>query len=161
MLEPPTSSRGRPSVLVAMVVERLQGGLAMPGRITEPNEAVLRTVMSAVGEGVLVWRVADEVLVTCNEAAARILGVPRSVLEGRTLDHPWQITREDGSPLPVEARGAALAVRTGQSQPSVVVRITRPDGTHAWVRSQSVVLRDPTDRPYAVVTTFVDITDLR
>ena len=133
----------------------------MPGMITEPNEDVLRTVMCAIGEGVLVWRVADGVLVTCNQAASRILGVSRSELEGRSLDHPWQIASEDGSPLPPEARGALRAVRTGQSQPSTVVRITRPDGTHAWVRSQSVVLRDPSDIPYAVVTTFVDITELR
>ena len=127
----------------------------------ELRKEVLRTVMAAVGEGVMVWSVPAGVLVTCNEAAARILGVERSELEGRTLDFPWQIANEDGLPLPQNARGAYLAVRSGQSQPSAVIRVTRPDGSHAWVRSQSVVLRDALDQPYSVVTTFVDLTPLR
>jgi hypothetical protein len=80
---------------------------------------------------------------------------------GRTLDYPWLLAAEDGSPLPQSSRGAVKAVRTGQSQPAMVVRVGRPDGTWAWVRSSSVVLRDSAQVPYAVITTFVDITELR
>src|SRR4051795_9084344 len=84
---------------------------------TESNEAMLRTVMQAISEGILVWSAPEGTLVTCNEAAARILGFPVSEVEGRTLEYPWQLAREDGSPLPPDERGAFLAVRTGQSQP--------------------------------------------
>jgi len=39
--------------------------------------------------------------------------------------------------------------------------VGRPDASWAWVRSSSVVLRDAAQVPYAVVTTFVDLTELR
>jgi PAS domain-containing protein len=67
-------------------------------------------------------------------------------LVGRTLDYPWALTREDGSPLPRSERGAVAAVQSGQSQ--------------ATARSSSVVLRDAAQVAYAVVTTFVDVTEL-
>jgi PAS domain S-box-containing protein len=127
----------------------------------EVREKVLRAIMQGIGEGVLIWTIPEGVLSDCNEAAARILGVSRAELSGRTLDYPWLLEREDGSPLPPSARGAALAVRTGQSQPTMMVRVGRPDGSWAWVRSSSLVLRDSAGTAYAVVTTFVDVSELR
>jgi PAS domain S-box-containing protein len=126
----------------------------------EPSHAVLRTALQTISEGVLVWSVPDGTLVTCNEAAGRILGAAPSEIEGRGLDYPWQLASEDGSPLALDERGAVVAVRTGQSQPPRLVRVGRPDGTWAWVRSSSVVLRDATNAPNAVLTTFVDVTEL-
>ena len=81
----------------------------------ELRKEVLRTVMAAVGEGVMVWSVPAGVLVTCNEAAARILGVERSEIAGRPLDFPWTLAHEDGLPLPQNARGAYLAVQIGRA----------------------------------------------
>lgn len=126
----------------------------------DSNGEVLRTALREIGEGVLVWSVPEGTIVGCNEAAGRIIGAPPTKIEGRTLDYPWQLAREDGSPLPQQERGAVLAVRSGQSQPARILRVGRPDATWAWVRSSSVVLRDTSDAPYAVVTTFVDITEL-
>lgn len=125
------------------------------------REAALRNALQAMLEGVLVWSLPAGVLSECNEAAARILGVPRGELIGRTIQHPWVMRREDGSPLPREERGAVVAVQTGQSQPTMVVRVGRPDGSWAWVRTTSVVLRDTEGVPYAVFTTFIDVTELR
>lgn len=48
--------------------------------------------MQGIGEGVLVWTVPDGTLSDCNEAAARLMGVTREELAGRTLDYPWQLT---------------------------------------------------------------------
>jgi PAS domain S-box-containing protein len=128
----------------------------------ETRDDVLHAVMRSIAEGVIVWSVPDGVLVSCNEAAARILGVSRTELEGRTLDYPWQLIREDGTSIPKPERGAVAALRSGQAQASTVMGVPRPDGTLAWVRSTSVVLRESDETaPYAIVTTFVDITELR
>lgn len=117
--------------------------------------------MQGIGEGVLVWTVPDGTLSDCNEAAARLMGVTREELSGRTLDYPWLLTREDGSPLPQAERGAFLAVRSGLPQPTMLLRLGRPDGSWVWVRSSSIVLRDAADVAYAVITTFVDVSELR
>lgn len=127
----------------------------------EGKQQMLRSVMKASGEGVIVWTIPEGTLSDCNEAAARILGVPRAELVGRNLDYPWVMEREDGSPVPRGERGAVLAVTTGESQPTMVFRVGRHDGGWAWVRSSSVVLRDAAQVAYAVVTTFVDVTELR
>lgn len=128
----------------------------------EMRDEVLQAVMRSIGEGVIVWSAPEGVLTSCNEAAARILGVPLTQLEGRTVDYPWQLVREDGSPLPKHERGAVAALQTGRTQTGRVIGVVRPDGSLAWVRSTSVVLREPLhSAPYAVVTTFVDITELR
>jgi PAS domain S-box-containing protein len=128
---------------------------------TPAKDVALGSVLSAFYEGVLVWAVPSGELLTCNDAAARILGVPRPELEGRNLDYPWQLAYEDGSPLPKSERGAVKAVSRGEATAGAVYRVERPDGSWAWVRSSSIVLRDASDAPYAAVTTFVDITELR
>jgi PAS domain S-box-containing protein len=125
------------------------------------TDVVLSTVLSAFHEGVLVWAVPSGELLTCNDAASQILGVPRSELEGRNLDYPWQLAHEDGTPVPKAERGAVKAVSSGQATAGAVYRVGRPDGSWAWVRSSSVMVRDATDTPYAVITTFIDITELR
>ncbi|HTQ02615.1 MAG TPA: PAS domain-containing protein [Polyangiaceae bacterium] len=129
--------------------------------VRDADDQVLHSVMREIHEGILLWSVPQGAIMTCNEAAARILGTPRGEIEGRTLEYPWQLAREDGSSLPPEERGAFRAVRTGQSQQTQVLRVRRPDDTWAWVRSTSVVLREKSSAPSAVVTTFVDITELR
>lgn len=126
------------------------------------RDDLLREVMRSIGEGVFVWSVPAGELISCNEAAARILGVSLGDLAGRSIDYPWPLLRDDGSPMPKAERGAVVAVRSGRSQASIVMGVQRPDGTVAWVRSTSVVLRESAGAaPYAVITTFVDITELR
>lgn len=130
-------------------------------RSAEEKAKVLNAIMHGIGEGVLVWTLPDGTLSDCNQAAARILGVTREQLAGRTLDYPWLLRREDGSPLPQAERGAFRAVRSGVSQAPTLLQVGRPDGSWVWVRSSSIVLRDAADVAYAVITSFVDLSELR
>jgi PAS domain S-box-containing protein len=127
----------------------------------DTSALALRAAMRAISEGVIVWSMPEGRIVTCNDAAASILGETRAAIEGRTLDFAWRLAREDGTPLPREERGAFLAVTTGKSQSPHIIRVERPDGTWAWVRTSSAVLHDVSGTLNAVVTTFLDVSELR
>ena len=84
-------------------------------RAFETSDAKYRGLFDASGDGVLVIA-ADQAIVECNPAAARVLGQPASALRGRRLD---AVLPEHVATLlaPVIARAAtarAFALRTAQ-----------------------------------------------
>jgi PAS domain S-box-containing protein len=124
------------------------------------SEDVLRAVVRSMAEGVIVWT-ADGNFSSCNDAAERLLGISRASIEGRTFGElGWQLIHEDGTPF-VE-RPIYVSLRDGRAQYGVVMGLKKPDGSLTWVSFSTVPLRKPSEtKPYAVVSTFADVTELR
>ncbi|MGE5466810.1 MAG: sensor histidine kinase [Ignavibacteria bacterium] len=126
------------------------------------SEALYRSLVNAMAEGV-VLQGKDGSLTAANPAAERILGRTLAQMLGKTSDDPgWGPVHEDGQPFPGDRHPPMIALRTGQPQHDAVMGVHRPDGGLRWLSVNSQPLRGPTDdEPYAVVTTFHDITERR
>ncbi|MBS1136858.1 MAG: domain S-box protein [Proteobacteria bacterium] len=124
------------------------------------SEERFRTLVAALAEGVALHDSSGRV-VTCNSAAKRILGLDCGRLPGAgVLDPTWQVMREDGSDLPLDAHPVTESIATGQAKRDVVVGIRRPDHDEVWLSVNTQPLFDGASaRPYAVVSSFNDITD--
>jgi PAS domain S-box-containing protein len=123
------------------------------------REEQLRSTFAAMTEGV-VLQAAGGKIVQCNAAAERILGLSRSQMEGRTsVDPQWRSIHEDGSPFPGEDHPAMVALRTGEPVSDVIMGVHKPDGALTWISINAEPIRaDSGVSPYAVVTTFADVT---
>jgi diguanylate cyclase (GGDEF)-like protein/PAS domain S-box-containing protein len=122
-------------------------------------------VLAALAEGV-VLQYADGSIGACNESASRILGLTQDQMMGRTsLDPRWQAIHEDGSLFPGEDHPAMVTLRTGEPLAEVVMGIRRPDREQVWISINTQPLfregrpGEWEDRPFAVVASFVDITE--
>ncbi|MCC3409224.1 MAG: diguanylate cyclase [Microcoleus sp. PH2017_10_PVI_O_A] len=126
----------------------------------QESEERYRSVIASMTEGV-VLQLADGQITACNASAERILGLTPEQMMGRTsVDLDWRTVREDGQPFPGLQHPAMLALRTGQGQSNVVMGIHKPDKTLTWISINSQPLFHLNESlPYAVVTTFADITE--
>lgn len=123
------------------------------------SEERYRSIVTAMEEGI-VLQDAQGVIQTCNASAECILGLSTDQMIGRTsVDLRWQAIHEDGSPFPGETHPAMTTLRTGQPLSDVIMGVHKPDGTLTWISVNSQPLfRTGEPRPYAVVTSFTDIT---
>ena len=124
------------------------------------SEERYRSVITVMAEGIIVQQ-ADGQITACNVSAESILGLTDQQMMGRTsIDSCWHTIHEDGSPFPGEEHPAMVTLRTGELQSNVVMGVHKPDGTLTWilVNSQPLFRRGET-QPYAVVTSFFDITE--
>ena len=126
------------------------------------SEALHRTVLGALREGV-VQQEADGRISSHNPAAERILGLSADELLGRTSADPrWQAVYEDGSPYPAAEHPPMRALRTGAVQQGAVMGVRKPSGSLSWLLINAQPLfRAEQREPYAVVTSFTDITHLK
>ncbi|MFB2923642.1 PAS domain S-box protein [Aerosakkonema funiforme] len=126
----------------------------------QESEERYRTVVTAMAEGI-VLQDRSGVIHTCNASAKRILGLSRKQMMGRSsIDSRWQAIREDGSPFPGEEHPAMVTLRTGKPCSNVVMGIHKPNDRLTWISINSQPLRKAGEAlPYAVVTSFSDITD--
>jgi PAS domain S-box-containing protein len=118
-----------------------------------------RSVVDALAEGI-VLQAPDGAIYACNAAAEAILGLSKDQMIGRTsVDRVWRSIHEDGSPFPGEAHPAMVTLATGEPCTGVVMGVHRPDGTLAWISINARPLVRPGESsPYAVVSSFTDIT---
>jgi diguanylate cyclase (GGDEF)-like protein/PAS domain S-box-containing protein len=124
------------------------------------SEARNREVIAALEEGVVLQSPDGRVL-SANESAHRLLGITADrVLDPGGLDPRWRVLQADGSLLPQEARPATLALRSGQPQSNVILGVQRPGGEVRWLSTNvRPLLRDSESTPYAVVTSFFDVSE--
>lgn len=120
------------------------------------------SVVAALDEGVMVFD-RNAIVQSCNERAARILGVfPESMVGRRGLDPVWKLVHPDGSPMPREEAPLAVTLRTRQASEDVVCGTHRPDGSRLWVRSRAVPLfEEGTGELAAIVCSLSDVTELK
>jgi PAS domain S-box-containing protein len=126
----------------------------------QESEERYRSLIAAMAEGI-VLQDAKGVIHTCNNSAERILGLNREQMMGKTsLDPHWRAIKEDGSPFPGEEHPAMVSLRTGEPCIDVIMGVYKPDGSLNWISINSQPLYKSGDSlPYAVVTSFFDITE--
>jgi len=126
------------------------------------SEARYRSMVTAMQEGI-VFQDADGHIIACNASAEHMLGLSYDQMIGRTsLDPRWQAVHEDGLPFPGDTHPAMVTLRTGQPQSNVIMGVHKPDGALTWISINSQpLLHVGETRPYAVVTSFTDITERR
>lgn len=125
----------------------------------QESEDRYRSVVNVLAEGIVLQQT-DGQIIACNKSAEKILGLSQAEMVGLTsLDRHWQTIQADGSPFPGETHPAMVTLRTGEAQSNVVMGIHKPDTYLTWISINSQPLLKPGETvPYAVVTSFVDIT---
>jgi PAS domain S-box-containing protein len=123
------------------------------------SEERYRSVVAAMQEGI-VLQDADGNIVACNASAEKILGLTVDEMLNRTSHDPrWHSIKEDGSPFPGETHPAMVTLRTGKPCSNVIMGLQYPNKTITWISINSQPLFHENDPvPYAVVTSFSDIT---
>ncbi|MEY3870171.1 MAG: hypothetical protein RLZZ338_4062 [Cyanobacteriota bacterium] len=124
------------------------------------SEQRYRSVITSMREGI-VLQLADGQITAFNPSAERILGLTSDQIMGRTsVDMEWRTIKEDGSPFPGQEHPAMVTLRTGLPLSNVVMGICKSDTELTWISINSQPLLYPNQsQPYAVVTTFADITE--
>ncbi len=145
---------------IAGALRRMSAALAERLQKLQDSEQRQRSLIETMAEGMLLQDANLSVL-QCNDAALRILGLERDQLEAwSATDARWHAVTRDGAPLGAD-HPAAVALRTGEAQRNVVIGVERRDGRRVWLSVNAEPLRRAgSDRPYATVTTFADITAL-
>ena len=125
------------------------------------SEERYRSVVTASGEGIVMRR-ADGTISAFNSSAERILGVTAEEVQNLSMDSRWRTLKPDGTLLPAEERPNRVTLRTGRPQTDFVMGIQKPDESLTWVSVNcQPVAHDGAPLPYAVVTTYRDVTAQR
>ncbi|MEH2236739.1 PAS domain-containing protein [Nostoc sp.] len=113
------------------------------------------------GEEGMVLQLADGTIQACNPTCDRILGLTAEQLVGQNLLDPrWQFIHEDGSGFLSETHPAIVARNTGKPCLNVVCGFYKPNGELVWLLlSSQPLFQAGVSTPYAIVTTFSDITE--
>jgi PAS domain S-box-containing protein len=121
----------------------------------EASEARYRSIVSTMGEGVVVRDVEGR-LVMANDAARSILGLTDAQIDGReSLPDGWQALEADGV-TPRDLRSGAMAMASGRPVVDLIGAIREPGKPLTWIALNAVPL--PTG---GVVSTIADITARR
>jgi len=134
--------------------------MAAEGALRESEERY-RSVVAASSEGIVMRR-ADGVISACNSAAQRILGITAEEMQNVSMDPRWRTLKSDGTLLPTEERPNRATLRTGKPENDFVMGVHKPDGSITWVSvNTQPLVREGESLPYAVVTTYRDVTEQR
>jgi PAS domain S-box-containing protein len=146
--------------------------LGMMGDITDrkraeeeirENEEKYRTLFETMAQGVF-YQDRNGCITSANPSAARILGISLDELVSGRIDDLEKIwIREDGSVFPAEKQPPALALASGRPVGPAIIGLIHPQADFVrWIVANSVPrFRLGEKKPYGVVTTFSDITELK
>jgi PAS domain S-box-containing protein/putative nucleotidyltransferase with HDIG domain len=149
--------------------EKIQGleaqitGLSKVERELRQSEEGYRLLLETMTHGV-VCTDEDGRVISANDAAARIWGLPVEELTGMTVSDPrWKAIYEDGGDCAVDSLPVAAALRTGKPVREQLLGIYNfAEEAYRWVSCNAIpMFRNGEDRPYQVCATFDDITDRR
>ena len=126
------------------------------------SELLYRSVVTYMSEGVVI-HAKDGQIISCNPAAADILGLTIDQLTGRTsIDPHWHTIHEDGSLFPGETHPAMQTLKTGQPVTNVTMGVRKPDGNLTWISINSLPMYNTDEVEHSgVLVTFSDITERR
>jgi len=148
---------------LADAVAEMARSLAVNFRALLESERRFRSLFETMAEGVI-YRDDQGTITAANPAALRLLGQsPERLLGTGIADLPWQVLREDGSPLPAAEHPAMVALRTGRDPGETVMGVIAPlTGDTRWLLVHSrPEVRPGESRPFRVFTSFADITRLQ
>ncbi|MBD2729537.1 PAS domain-containing protein [Nostoc sp. FACHB-892] len=141
--------------------ENFQNQLANEKLLHSQASKKANYLLVACKEEGMVLQLADGTIQACNAACDRILGLTTEQLVGQNWLNPkWQFIHEDGSFLPSESHPAIAARKTGKPCLNVVCGFHKPNGELVWLLlSSQPLFQAGVSTPYAIVTTFSDITE--
>ncbi len=124
------------------------------------HENRYHSVVTAMQEGV-VLQYANGQVGACNVSAQQILEISAEQLIGLTaIDPSWRIIYENGTPFPESEMPSRITLHTGQSCSNVILGVHKPNGKLIWLSVNTQPLwQEGNNQPYAVVSTFTDITE--
>ena len=125
------------------------------------SEEKHRRLFETMAQGVI-YQAADGKIISANPACERMLGLSFAQMQGKTsMDPRWQMTKEDGTPVPGSDHPTMIALRTGQTVGPVTRGVYRPDlDRHIWLNITAIPLFHPGDKvPCQAYATFTDITE--
>ncbi|GAB3674919.1 bacterio-opsin activator domain-containing protein [Halopiger thermotolerans] len=97
-----------------------------------------------------------------NERAIETLGLSSDEIAERTYEpSEWNISYEDGSPIPVEKHPVARVFATGEPEYGFEHWLELPDGTERWLVTNSRPVANDADEVEYVVVSFADVTELK
>ena len=138
--------------------------LELRSLVTVANDAEerFRSAVEAMHDGLVIQEKSGKIIV-CNPRAETILGLTQEQMMGRSsIDPRWRSVREDGNPFPGEQHPAMVSLKQGITQQDVVMGVHKPNGELTWISINSApLMHQGESEPYAVVTTFYDITARR
>ncbi|MDR3631252.1 MAG: diguanylate cyclase [Desulfocapsaceae bacterium] len=126
----------------------------------QESEIRYASVVNAMAEGFFM-QMRDGEITAANPAAERILGRPLAQIMGSVFGNTHcEAIHGDGSPFTEDCHPSQVALTTGEPQNDVIMGVYRHDGSLVWLSINSRPLIAAGDTiPYAVVTTFHDITE--
>jgi diguanylate cyclase (GGDEF)-like protein/PAS domain S-box-containing protein len=142
--------------------EQLERGVAARTAELRESEERYRTVLAATPDGIALQR-QDYSIVAWNPAAERITGLTQAQVEG-TDPKPdgWSAFHEDGSEFLPSHHPSPITLDTGEPQNDRVMGMRHPDGRTVWISMDTrPLVHDGETKPYAVVTSFSDVTARR
>ncbi len=127
-------------------------------KLLRQSEARFRSLVKVMGEGLIIQN-RQGMIIECNTAAERILGVAGDLCKGRSCRHPdWQMVNEQGELCPPDQFPALQTFKTGRPVVNRLFGMTRPDGGLVWLQVNTQPLEQDEDgTPAAVVITFADV----
>ncbi|MBE9201809.1 PAS domain S-box protein [Nodularia sp. LEGE 06071] len=111
----------------------------------------------------MIFQLADTTIQACNSAAEKILGYEMQQILGKPFfAPPWKIIHENGSVVTPATHPAIVALQTKQPCKNMVMGFYRPTGKLGWLLLNCQPLFQANQAaPYGVVTTFIDITEIK
>lgn len=139
---------------------RMQRDLAQHEEVERRRaEQDYATVVTALDEGVLVMS-STGVINSANPAAQRILDAAQTEIVGSSLQE-WPLVDESDIRVPPEQHLGQRTRQRAEPENGRVVRLQRSSGDSVWLAATSRALNPQEDPPFAVVTSFTDITESR
>lgn len=124
------------------------------------SERVLRSVYEAIGSGILVMDPSGTVI-AANGAAEQILGYAAERLIGKPPGLLDTQLLEDGSLIPVLERPGPRVARNKKAERKLIYSFVHPDHRRRWMQIDVVPLFAPDGSVSRVVSSFIDITELK
>jgi diguanylate cyclase (GGDEF)-like protein/PAS domain S-box-containing protein len=140
----------------------LTGILDRQNAALREHEVRLAAVIDSLYEG-LILKDAEGRVVMCNPATERIFGISKDQILGTRLPAPgWECFEEDGARLSPEDLPSIRSLTDNQPQSDVLMRIKNSAGESRWLLINTAPIHiEGSDKPSAVVCSFVDVTDRR
>ena len=151
-----TVHNGRPAIIGTLVdiTERTRAEAAL-----RESEERHRAIIAGMGDGIMLHDARGS-LSSWNPSALRILDLPAANLEGWPyLNKDVDPIHEDGSAFLPGEYPAVVSLHTGLPCTDTVLGFRSPAGNRRWISiNTQPLLRAGDELPYAVVTSFTDIT---
>jgi PAS domain S-box-containing protein len=127
----------------------------------DDSDELLRAVFEALDEAILVTD-ADGVVTSANRAATEMFLMPIDELVGSAHRPAVPPIHADGTPFTDGQLPTRATLADGLPRTNVLEGIPLTGGAHTWLSVSTRPLRRPgEDAPYAVATTFTDVTQQR